>query len=484
MKKCNVCIIGAGSAGIAAAYALRNTGHKVIIIDDNQMLGGTAVNGWVQTWIEGINPPYLANLLRRMGFSDNEIQESILPPRFKKNSKSGCLSIPFRKLGNFYEQDMRDSENITLLLGYNIVEVCSKTKASNGKWSVNEITVCQIETGKELCICADYFIDSTGDGVLCRLVCPNEGKDYFIGEDPYSRFKETLMPIDKKNGVEIYDPTHLNEPSLFYEVQPNAKDDKEILDKVDTVMLENGNIIKPDYLSTDGYANRLFLNPMTGLGITGYDVVRATNKQTIYKEACKRHLEHWKYVKLSLMNTFDPCRHKESDFMRGYSFDQRNWNYTGQYAPMLGVRESYRINCDYMLRQVDLTIKISSVDLKRYIACGSHSVDFHTWKSIKREDVSRFNNENLVPSGIPYDCLLPIGLNNVLIACRAFGASHIALAARRVNKDMAQLGWAAGFAVKQCLDNTHVNLRNINVGYLQEESGFSENVKLLESLYI
>lgn len=71
-KKWNVCIIGAGTAGIGAAYALANynlsDGEKmnVILVEPYPILGGTAVNAWVQTWIEGINPPYLEKILMNM----------------------------------------------------------------------------------------------------------------------------------------------------------------------------------------------------------------------------------------------------------------------------------------------------------------------------------------------------------------------------------------------------------------------------------
>lgn len=482
--ECDVCIVGAGSAGMAAAYALKDTVHKVVIVDDNKMLGGTAVNGWVQTWIEGVNPPYLIHILRRLNISEADINNSVLPPKFRKDKKSGNLSIPSLTLANMYQEDLDKSSNIKKILGHSLSFIHKKQECEDGKWQVNEIVVCDLNTNDGILIRAEYFIDSTGDGVLCRMVSSNEGTDYFIGEDPYSRFKESLMPKSEAGGVEVFDRKSLNEPSLFYDVQPMAADDDVFLKRVKEVDLVDGEIVAPNYLTTDGYANRLLLNPMTGLGLTGYDVLKACDKEQIFEEVKKRHVEHWKYVKFSLIKSFNPSKHKETDFLRGYSYDQRKWNYTGKYAPMLGVRESFRINCDYMLRQDDLTKLIDSTDLGRNIACGSHNVDFHVWKTIDRGQVNDFNNHHVVPSGIPYDCLLPLKLNNVIVACRAFGASHIALAARRVNKDMAQLGWAAGWAMKQCLENSLLSVRHVDVSQIQQESGFIESVKLLESLYV
>lgn len=96
------------------------------------------------------------------------------------------------------------------------------------------------------------------------------------------------------------------------------------------------------------------------------------------------------------------------------------YRYTGNYAPMLGIRESYRINCDVMLTQNDLTEKINSQQLKRYIACGSHPVDLHVRGNIHGWELCNFNQTKAQPSGIPYDCLIPKRFDNVLIACRAY----------------------------------------------------------------
>lgn len=66
MKKCDICIVGAGTAGMAAAYALMGSNYKVIIVEKSSNPGGTAVNAWVETWIPGINPPFLKEILKKI----------------------------------------------------------------------------------------------------------------------------------------------------------------------------------------------------------------------------------------------------------------------------------------------------------------------------------------------------------------------------------------------------------------------------------
>lgn len=49
-------------------------------------------------------------------------------------------------------------------------------------------------------------------------------------------------------------------------------------------------------------------------------------------------------------------------------------------------------------------------------------------------------------AAVPYRALLPRGLDNVLVACRAYAASHDALSLARMQRDMISLGASAGIA--------------------------------------
>lgn len=487
--KVNVCIIGAGTAGIAAAYALtkkygNNKDNKVILVEKQSTLGGTATNAWVQTWIEGINPPYLEDLMSRYTYSKETIKASTLPKKY--NANFGFISkLDAAAMSKWYYEDL--STDINIYNGYNFLKVETISEGN-----IQSVIIENIYSHEKILIHADFFIDSSADGVLCRAA----GAYYYVGEDPYCRFQEDLMPKNNK-----YDNRSLNEPSLFYKISSNecsneCCNDSCCLNMVSTVYEdENKNIIKPDYIGPYGYINELFCNPMTGLGYTGAEYVDYMEQENTYSKeeepykVCeKRFLEHWKFVKLTLRQIFNKNK-DENEYYWGYIVKQRNWNYTGKYAPMLGVRESFRIKCEYMLRQSDLLKKINHEKLEDFVACGSHEVDLHQYGTIKFEDVKKFNDK-IVPSGIPLRCMIPTGLKNTLIACRAYGASHIALSARRVNKDMAQLGWAAGHATVLCLAEKKSAYEQLYQGEddnhssplirkLQEQSGFRERIEEL-----
>jgi hypothetical protein len=166
-------------------------------------------------------------------------------------------------------------------------------------------------------------------------------------------------------------------------------------------------------------------------------------------------------------------------------------------APMLGVRETYRTFCERMLTESDLYIQISSANmaegdnLDKKIAVGNHSVDIHyVTKDGPNSGVQNIDtrkiNEALRPYGVPYGCIIPKGLSNVLVASRGAGLSHIAAASFRLNKDIMQLGWAAGKAVALYTDDKfkggEKDFRFIDADLLQERMDFYKSVELLESI--
>ena len=50
------------------------------------------------------------------------------------------------------------------------------------------------------------------------------------------------------------------------------------------------------------------------------------------------------------------------------------------------------------------------------------------------------------PYGVPFRCLIPRGIGNLLVACRGAGFSALAASSCRLTRTMMQLGQAAGAA--------------------------------------
>lgn len=475
LKQCDACIIGAGTSGMAAAYALRDCGYNVILVEKQKELGGTATNGWVDSWIEGVTPPYLETILEKNWLINiKSIRKAWLPARYAYDKGPRGFSIHSDRLAKTYKKDMDASTNIEVICEYVFKEAKIQGRI------VKSIIVSDVATSlKEMEIKADFFIDCSGTGVLGCY----EGKidiDFYQGEDPYERFEESLIP---KNDL-TPEQRHmiLNEPSLFFLVHKkdisSEKSTKQNItfypSSVDPKYRIKSNL---DYIY-DGYNTGTWVNPMIGLNISGWAVMEL-GEEKVYQMAVDNISGYWNFVHNEVYRKL-----KANESLGGFNKFTLIYELDGRYAPMLGIREGKRVCCEYMLRQNDLEKVISHTNIKSYIACGSHTIDFHIYGSLNFSEVAEFNKNRIRPSGIPYECLIPKRFDNTLIACRAYGASHIALAARRVNKDMAQLGWAAGNAIKMCLHNNLSNTREVDVPVLQGDdyTGFKSAVRKLEDM--
>lgn len=474
-----VCIIGAGTAGMAAAYALRHLGNNLIVVESQDKLGGTATQAWVNTWIEGINLPYFIDIFKTLkinGKATGELDDSWLPMKYAASKVSNNLTLDTSALSEKYEADLKDS-NVQVLKGF---EFSSAEFDEPSNTIVKSIQLRATNNDEEegIEIFATFFIDSTGDGALCRFN-GIEDVDFYYGEDPHERFNEELMQnkgSSKKN---------LNEPSLFFLIKDGVND-SELLDSVNTVK-ESTDIehptTGPEYISADGYVNRDgVVNPMTGFGLSGYKLITDGYANMYHNATQIRQFEFWKFIKLELNRQYK-LNNKTDLTFRGYNTSKRNYGHIGEYAPMLGIRETYRIACRKMLTQCDLTKLIDPENLADFIACGSHTIDFHVPGNILSSAIKDFNNNEIKPSGISYGSIIPNRFKNVLIACRAYGASHIALAARRVTKDMAQLGWAAGHSIAICLEDSLMDTNLVDISKLQERIELKANVKEIISRY-
>ncbi len=114
--------------------------------------------------------------------------------------------------------------------------------------------------------------------------------------------------------------------------------------------------------------------------------------------------------------------------------------YLLQTPAQIGVRESRRVLGDHVLTADDI---LSGRKFADAVACGGYPIDLHDPASLRLE-VRRLSPGEYYT--IPYRCLLPRGLDNVLTAGRCISATHEAFAAFRVSAIAMAVGQAAGTA--------------------------------------
>jgi len=115
-------------------------------------------------------------------------------------------------------------------------------------------------------------------------------------------------------------------------------------------------------------------------------------------------------------------------------------------APLPGIRESRRIVGEYVLQAEDC---LSPTRFADRIAKSCYPIDVH---SPSRTDVFLKG----IPPGehhdIPYRCLVPLGVDGLLVAGRCISATFEAQAAIRIQPTCRALGQAAGTAAALCVN--------------------------------
>jgi len=141
-------------------------------------------------------------------------------------------------------------------------------------------------------------------------------------------------------------------------------------------------------------------------------------------------------------------------------------------SPAIGVRESRRVHGDYRLTRDDV---LGAARFSDEIAlCGAPIEDHHAggdteWRYVEGGGVY----------GVPYRCLLPAGLDGLLVAGRCFSATHDAHASARSMATCMAMGQAAGIAAAMAASRA-TTPRGVPVDVLRD--GLRDSGALLEPL--
>lgn len=130
----------------------------------------------------------------------------------------------------------------------------------------------------------------------------------------------------------------------------------------------------------------------------------------------------------------------------------------GQVSPILGVRETRHITGEYTLTGPD---SLGGHHFDDSIAADASALDIHDPKG---GDV---DFQSLPPYEIPYRCLVPMGVEQLLVAGRCISADHAAHARSRNMPACMATGQAAGVAAAVAIEEG-VSVRNVPVKKVQD----------------
>ena len=417
IKEVDVLIVGGGTAGSVATIASARQGVKTLVVESFGFLGGSVSAGLVTPMMQnhinkkplnkGIGEEINQRLLKE-GNIDNWEQDAsywINPELNKYVLEDICLESGAEILyyTNFSEPILEDNKIIGV-----IVENKAGRKA----------------------IIAKRVIDATGDadvafkaGVPCESGRLKDGLNqamsvrFIMGNVNLKKLSDFLISIDPENKFEINYP-------LVHAAFTSGGDWP--LNEIARKAIKDGILEEEDedyfqLFSIPGREGEITFNcPRISNRVKGTDPFDLTNAQIVGKKKIRRLIKFCK------------------KYLPG--FENAHIILT---APMVGVRETRRIVGEYVLT-VD--------DIKNYrkfedgIARNNYPIDIH---KPKREDNQSVTFEEISKKDyheIPYRCLVPKIIDNLLVAGRCISATFEAQSSIRIQPNCRAFGEAAGLA--------------------------------------
>ncbi len=422
-----VLIVGAGSAGVAAALAAARRDVPVVLVEPH-VLGGNSTGGGINTWEPAIGGPGLPyEFYRKLSDYPKAVALSRSIKEWTSEepwSSSSIYSDPDGSEKGYYKtlrragRALKNLRRVTFepeILSQVMGEALDKT----GKvhcligWRFLECTVSNrrldrivVSDGtRTFQLRPGIVVDATAQIHLaasagCQTSLGAESRDYYGEPSAPERAREQI------NGV-----------TLCFRVRSRGHRAVDPLPEGITGAHYPSNYSITEYPNGDLNINALPL--MEGMEYQRMEPMRAR------QELLSRLHRTWAWLQAE----------------KGFDGHEMAIVF-----PLVGVREGPRLVGRHVLTETEIRRGCSHQgNSESWIALGDHALDVHGEGHICRELEE--------PYGIPYQCLLPRELDNLAVACRGASFSHIAGSSCRLSRTMIGLGHAAGIACALAMSN-------------------------------
>ena len=402
MNDYQVIVVGGGFSGVMAAIAAARDGAKVLLIEKSGALGGAAVLNYVL--------PFMHYKFRRKNGEIVPLNRGLLQEFVNRlHAKNGILDNDQTYNEEYLKvvlDEMTDEYGVDVLFHTTLIS------ANREGEKLTSIEVFNVE-GKSTLV-ADLFIDATGDGMLTML----SGEPFRIGREGDQKCQPMTLCF-RLGKVDV---------KRFYE------EDFPVVNEIWKAKLANGELINPrenilPFVHTTD--DVLHLNSTR----VNLSTVSAKERSDAEKIARKQMLEL-------------------TDFLKEYAPSCKNATLLSS-ANEIGVRESRMLDGVYTLTGEDVTACRKFDDA---IAAGNYGIDIHSPDGTGTVRIH-------VPEGdfytIPYRCIVPKGLSNMLVVGRCLSSTHEAQSAYRVMTILASVGEGAGIAAAIAV-NDGVSVQDVN----------------------
>lgn len=417
-KYWNVIVCGGGLAGVCAAVAAARNGASTLLVERDGSLGGTMTNSLVGPMMTFHSPEQQV-----IGGLAQEIVDRLeamdASPGHILDASEYCHTItPF------------DAEALKLVCQRMVLEAGAQilyhTLVTGVMKDGDRLTGIQVthKAGSEK-LSADVVIDASGDGDIAWLAeAPFE-----FGRPSDGRVQPISMMFKIANAdndaLRAYISTHPEEPRRteeklkIYMAQPlnintGFNEKLQAYIKANNVPLERGGLL---FFNTV-YEDEFIVNTSRIAGVNPLDPWALSEAENIGREQVFALFDFFKKEVPGFANA------------RLVSVGAR-----------LGIRESRRIVGEYVLTGEDIMAQRRFHD--DVVTCA-YPVDIHGLKPGENENAAYpYQGETY---GIPYRCLVPLKVDQLLVAGRCISTTRIAQGSMRTSPTIMAIGHAAGTA--------------------------------------
>ena len=393
----DLCVVGGGTAGFAAAIAAARHGATVFLMHDRPVLGGNA-SSECRVHICGADRHNGIPHMRETG-----ILEELRMLNLYRNP--GANFFIFDTL--MYEM-VKAEKNITLQLN------CSCQNAEMDHNRISSVTGWQLASETYHHVKARWFADCSGDGILAPL----SGAPFRQGREAKSEFGESCAPEEtdaRTMGHSIrYQIRRCDTPQPF--IPPPWAYRFDSCDEIPRgINGHSGNLIGLGYwwIELGGEDDPIHDNEM------------------LRDELLKIAYGVWDHIK-------NRCPHHRKDA----ECLELEWM---QFLP--AKRESRRFVGAHVLTQNDVESEGRFEDTVAYGGWAMDDHDYAGFRAVKADRPATVFYKTPSPYGIPLRCLYSEKVPNLLFAGRDASASHFAMSSTRVMGTGMAMGQAVGTAV-------------------------------------
>ena len=396
----DVIVAGGGPAGIGAALAAARHGKSVLLIEQHGFLGGM--------WTAGMVIPIWD--WENKGGIVQELVDGI--NAMGMNEYSGPLyTFDIEAMKLLLDRKMKQA-GVKLLLHTYICDVMMDGDTIKG-------IIVENKAGRSA-YSANIVIDCTGDGDAAARA----GARFKMGRDSDGAVQPMSLMFKLGNMDYIQEiEWPMESTELFFHMQRAAK---------------RCGLTDYDFNFTRPYILKL---PTMHQGIAEMTHIRNRNPLNA-DDLTEAELEGRELVAEAMR------------FFTSYMPQFKN-AFLEQTAPHIGIRESRRILGEYILSVDDI---VKGARFNDGITICDFNVDIHQPDGKSQEGMLDYANK---PYHIPYRSLVPLGVENLLVAGRCISGTFEAHASYRVTGDCVAMGQAAGTAAALCLEQK-VTPRKLN----------------------